>query len=111
MFRASLITLLITVLFSSSAFAQTQPRPRDSRWNGFLIGVVAGAVPGVLLGLGVKRYCSNEARSCDSAVPLAGALGGLVGGFVGAAVDDSIGNSIGSYRPRPAPGVRFSIRF
>ena len=38
-------------------------------------------------------------------------IGGLAGGGIGAAIDGAIGNSLTNSRPRPAPGVRFSIRF
>jgi len=137
--RTSLVMLLVTLAITGSAAAQTpggltalspvsrslladtpagstggfvQPQGRrDSRLNGFLIGFVAGAVPGVLLGMGVKRYCENEARNCDGAVPIAGLLGGLAGGGIGAAIDGAIGNSLSHARPRPGPGVRFSVRF
>jgi hypothetical protein len=99
----------------SAEHRNTAPPPqfqqRDSRRNGFLIGLVAGAIPGVLAGMGIKRYCENEARDCSSAVPIVGVLGGAVGGLIGAAVDDAIGNSISDSRPRPPAGVRFSIRF
>lgn len=91
------------------AFVQPQGK-RDSKWNGFLIGFVAGAVPGVLVGMGIKTYCENEARNCNGAVPVMGAIGGLAGGGIGAAIDGAIGNSL-RHSPRPAPGVRFSLRF
>jgi hypothetical protein len=95
-----------------AAFEQGNPQPkRDSRLNGFLIGFVAGAVPGVILGMGISRYCENEARSCPVAVPVAGALLGFAGGGVGYAIDGSVGESRTLARPRPSPGVRFSVRF
>jgi hypothetical protein len=137
--RIVFVTLLVTVLLAGSAAAQApsnpfdispasrsmlfeapagapeslaQPRSkRDSRWNGFLIGFVAGAIPGVLVGMGVRTYCENEARNCDGAVPVVGLIGGLAGGGIGAAIDGAIGNSLTHSRPRPSPGVRFSIRF
>jgi hypothetical protein len=137
--RTLLVTLLVTLVFAGSAAAQSnsglstlspasrsmliegpatatervmQPqRNRDSRWNGFLIGFVAGAIPGVLVGMGIRTYCENEARNCDGAVPVVGLIGGLAGGGIGAAIDGAIGNSLTQSRPRPGPGVRFSIRF
>jgi hypothetical protein len=139
MVRTSLITLLVTLVFAASTAAQTpsriadlspvsrsllvespapavgsllQPQPqRDSRLNGFLIGFVAGAIPGVLVGMGIRTYCDNEARNCDGAVPVAGLIGGLAGGGIGAAIDGAIGNSLINPRPGPAPSVRLSVRF
>jgi hypothetical protein len=114
MTRITLITLFITAVFANSGLAQTTttpPKRHDSRLNGFLIGLLAGAVPGVMLGMGVKRYCENESRSCPIAVPVAGALFGFVGGGIGYAVDGAIGESRTFARPRPTPNIRFSIRF
>ncbi len=138
MLRIPFITLFITVATAATGFAQglgalsassfvsldthgsreraafeqgtTQPK-RDSRLNGFLIGFVAGAVPGVIFGMGMSRYCENEARSCPAAVPVAGALFGLIGGGIGYAIDGAVGESRTLARPRPSPGVRFSVRF
>jgi hypothetical protein len=62
----------------------------DSKWNGFLIGAAAGAVPGALLGSGFKRYCENESASCPQAPLVMGALFGLVGGWIGAGIDGLI---------------------
>ena len=84
---------------------------RDSRLNGFVIGFLAGAVPGVVFGMGMSRYCENEARSCPIAVPVAGAVFGLIGGGIGYAIDGAVGESRTLARPRPSPGVRFSVRF
>jgi hypothetical protein len=138
MLRIPFITLLITVATAALASAQgiatlspasvallddgesrvraahEQPvvRPeRDSRLNGFLIGFVACAVPGVIFGMGMSRYCENEARSCAMAVPVAGALFGFIGGGIGYAIDGAVGESRTLARPRPSPGVRFSVRF
>jgi hypothetical protein len=95
-----------------AAFEQGSSQPRrDSRVNGFLIGFAAGAIPGVILGMGISRYCDNEARSCPVAVPLVGALFGFAGGGIGYAIDGAIGESRTFARPRPSPGVRFSFRF
>jgi hypothetical protein len=94
------------------AFAQGSAGPgRDSRLNGFLIGFVAGAVPGVIFGMGISRYCENEARSCPMAVPVAGALLGFAGGGIGYAIDSAVGESRTLARPRLSPGVRLSFRF
>jgi hypothetical protein len=86
------------------------PEP-DSRLNGFLIGFVAGAVPGVIFGMGISRYCENEARSCPMAVPVAGVLLGFAGGGIGYAIDSAVGESRTLARPRLNPGVRLSFRF
>jgi len=138
MLRIPFITLFITVATAAAASAQglatlspssvallddgesrrraaleqgiAQPE-RDSRLNGFLIGFVAGAVPGVIFGMGISRYCENEARSCPMAVPVAGALLGFIGAGIGYAIDGAVGESRTLARPRPSPGVRFSVRF
>jgi len=62
----------------------------DSRWNGFLIGAAAGAVPGAMLGAGFKTYCENESASCPQAPLVMGALFGLAGGWIGAGIDGLI---------------------
>ena len=62
----------------------------DSRWNGFLIGAAAGAIPGALLGVGFKTYCENESASCPQAPLVMGALAGLVGGWIGSGIDGLI---------------------
>lgn len=138
MLRISFITLLITVTAAASSSAQglAQLSPasvallagnsstaatafeqansssgRDSRLNGFLIGFAVGAIPGVILGMGISRYCENEARGCPIAVPVAGALFGFAGGGIGYAIDGAVGESRTLARPRPGPGVRFSFRF
>jgi hypothetical protein len=114
MTRISLITLFVTFVCAASSVAQpvSQPaKPRDSRLNGFLIGLAAGAVPGIMLGMGIRRYCENEATSCPSAVPIFGVIGGLGGGAIGFGIDSAIHQSPTFGRPRPSPGVRFSFRF
>ena len=136
--RIPFITLLITVTVAASSQAQglatlspssvalldsraakdapafdqgpSQPN-RDSRLNGFLIGFAVGAIPGVIFGMGISRYCENEARSCPAAVPVAGALLGFAGGGIGYAIDGAVGESRTFARPRPGPNVRFSFRF
>lgn len=62
----------------------------DSKWNGFLIGAAAGAVPGAWLGNAFKTYCDNEAASCPRAPLIMGAAFGLVGGWIGAGIDGMI---------------------
>jgi hypothetical protein len=97
---------------TASTFAQPSPPERDSRLNGFLIGFIAGAVPGILFGIGVDTYCRNESSSnCVWAIPIMGGLFGLAGGGIGYAIDDAIHQSPTFGRPRPSPGLRFSIRF
>ena len=84
---------------------------RDSRLNGFLIGVVAGAIPGIWLGMGISTYCENESKSCPAMIPIMGGLFGLAGGGIGYAIDGAIGQSVTIGRPRPISNWRFSIRF
>jgi len=63
----------------------------DSRLNGFLIGLAAGAVPGILLGMGFKSWCVNESgHNCWAAIPYTTALLGLGGGWIGFAIDGAI---------------------
>ena len=62
----------------------------DSRLNGFLIGLAAGAVPGIMVGYGFKTYCSNEAAHCPAAPAIFGATCGLIGGWIGFEIDDAI---------------------
>ena len=89
-----------------------QARKKDSRLNGFLIGAAVGAVPGVLLGLGFRSWCVNESGSnCDVWVPVTGASFALIGGGIGYAIDGAVGQSVTFGRPRPSPGVRFSVKF
>ena len=141
MARLTAITVLITVGFASAGAAQDAPklsalspvsmnsfettppdraftaqgaptRKKDSRLNGFLIGAAVGAVPGVLLGLGFRSWCVNELGSnCDVWVPVTGASFALIGGGIGYAIDGAVGQSLTFGRPRPSPGVRFSIKF
>ncbi len=113
MIRIALITLVISIASSGFAEAQTpNARRRDSRLNGFLIGLVAGAVPGVMLGMGIKRYCENESASCPAAPIIVGGLTGLAGGGIGYAIDGAIHKQALTFgRPRPSPSLRFSFRF
>jgi hypothetical protein len=86
---------------------------RDSRLNGFLIGFAVGAVPGIMLGMGINSYCNNESSSdCPAAIPIVGGLFGLAGGGIGYAIDGAIhSQSLTFGRPRPSPGVGFSVKF
>ena len=96
----------------ASTFRQAPQPERDSRLNGFLIGFVAGAVPGIMLGMGINSYCNNESSSdCPWAIPIVGGLFGLAGGGIGYAIDGAIHQSPSFGRPRPGPGVKFSVRF
>jgi hypothetical protein len=95
-----------------ATFAQASPATRDSRLNGFLIGFVAGAVPGIMLGMGINTYCNNESSSdCPWAIPILGGLFGLAGGGIGYAIDGAIHQSPTFGRPRPNPSLRLSLRF
>ena len=63
----------------------------DSRLNGFVIGAVAGAVPGLLLGHGFRNWCENESGSnCGTAYAYAGGVFALVGGWIGRAIDGAV---------------------
>lgn len=85
----------------------------DSRLNGFLIGAIAGAVPGIMLGYGFSTYCENESASCPWAPALLGGIFGLAGGGIGYAIDGAIDGQKLVYSKMRAtpPGVGFSIRF
>ena len=85
----------------------------DSRLNGFIIGAVAGAVPGLFLGHMFNQYCNNETPDyCPIAYAYAGGLLGLAGGGIGYAIDGAIdGQTLVFRRAGPSPGVRFSFRF
>ena len=72
----------------------------------------AGAVPGIMLGMGINSYCNNESSSdCPWAIPITGALFGMIGGGIGYAIDGAIHQSPAFGRPRPSPAVRFPLRF
>ena len=63
----------------------------DSRLNGFLIGLAAGAVPGIWLGLGFKTWCENESgHNCWAAIPYSTGLLALSGGWIGFTIDGAI---------------------
>jgi hypothetical protein len=84
----------------------------DSRLNGFLIGAAAGAVPGILLGMGFSTYCENESTSCPLAPAVLGGIFGLAGGGIGYAIDGAIdGQRLVYSKMRARPPVGFSIRF
>ena len=85
----------------------------DSRWNGFVIGAIAGAVPGLILGHGFKQWCINESGShCDNQYAYWGGFLGLVGGGIGAAIDGVIdGQTLVYRRSASSPGLQFSFRF
>jgi hypothetical protein len=81
----------------------------DSRLNGFLIGAAIGAVPGLLLGHGFRRWCENESGStCGTAYPYTGGLFALAGGGIGYAIDGAIdGQTLVFRRPTLAVSIRF----
>ena len=83
----------------------------DSRLNGFLIGAAAGVVPGVLLGMGFKTYCSNEATSCPAAPAILGTVFGLAGGGLGYAIDGAINGQTLVYSRRPQGSLGVRLRF
>lgn len=81
----------------------------DSKWNGFVIGVIAGAVPGLLLGKGLKNWCENESGShCNNVYAYVGAPFGLVGGWIGSAIDGKIDGQTLVFR---RPGITMSVKF
>ena len=83
----------------------------DSRLNGFLIGAAAGAIPGILLGMGFSTYCSNEATSCPAAPAIVGTLFGLAGGGIGYAIDGAIDGQRLVYSRRPRGSISLRLRF
>ena len=81
----------------------------DSRLNGFLIGAVAGAVPGLILGHTFNQYCKNESPDyCPVAYAYAGGLLGLVGGGIGYAIDGAINGQTLVFR---RPSLSMSVKF
>ena len=107
-------------LFTSDGHRQERSFPADrvarisrvdSRLNGFLIGLAAGAVPGVTVGYGFKTYCSNEAAHCPAAPAIFGATFGLIGGWIGFEIDDAINGQKLVFRragPSPAAKIHFA---
>ena len=82
----------------------------DSRLNGFLIGVAAGAVPGAYVGQGFATYCENESAHCPGAPYLFGATFGLIGGWIGFEIDDAINGQTLVFR-RAGPSSAAKIHF
>lgn len=81
----------------------------DSKWNGFVIGVIAGMVPGLVLGYGFKNWCENESGShCNNAYAYTGGVFGLAGGWIGSAIDGTIDGQTLVFR---RPGVTTSVKF
>ena len=79
----------------------------DSRLNGFLIGMAAGAVPGAMLGYGFTTYCENESAHCPGAPYIFGATFGLIGGWIGFEIDDAInGQKLVFRRAGPSSAAR-----
>ncbi len=80
---------------------------RDSRKNGALIGLAAGAVPGTALGFFMSKYCANEGGSgCSNGPVVIGAIFGGVGAAIGGAIDGLIRRTI---RVNPRQGVRVNV--
>ena len=82
----------------------------DSRLNGFLIGAIAGAAPGLLAGHWWSTYQYNEG---GGHVPLAYLVFGLpialAGGGIGFAIDGAIDGETLVFARRQ--GVSFSLKF
>lgn len=82
----------------------------DSRLNGFLIGLTAGAVPGAMLGHGFATYCENESAHCPAAPYIFGATFGLIGGWIGFEIDDAInGQTLVFRRAGPSSAAKIQI--
>ena len=63
---------------------------KDSVKEGALIGLIAGALPGVLVGIGWKTYCENESASCPTAPLIFGGIFAAAGAGIGAGIDGLI---------------------
>ena len=74
--------------FSGSTLRRAQVN--DSLANGSIIGLVAGAVPGAIVGNLFRQLCYNETGRCDAAPFVAGAMFGAIGAGVGAGIDAMI---------------------
>lgn len=96
---------------------------RDSRRNGALIGLAAGAIPGAILGFWARAACEGE-DACAALMPLvSGAFYGGIGAAIGAGIDGVINKTIDVSRQQPASltvapvvglnrqGMLVSIRF
>ena len=85
----------------------------DSRLNGFIVGAVAGVVPGLFLGHLFNQRCKNESPDyCPVAYAYAGGLLGITGGGIGYAIDGAIdGQTLVFRRAGASPGLQFSFRF
>ena len=82
----------------------------DSRLNGFLIGLTAGAVPGAMLGHGFTTYCENESAHCPAAPYIFGATFGLIGGWIGFEIDDAInGQQVLFRRAGPSSAAKIHV--
>jgi hypothetical protein len=83
----------------------------DSRLNGFLIGLAAGAAPGAWLGAGLYSWCDSETtggEQCWPVVPIASVPLALIGGWIGFEIDDAINGQTLVFRRSgsPAAGLR-----
>ena len=82
----------------------------DSRLNGFLIGLTAGAAPGAMLGHGFTTYCENESAHCPAAPYILGATFGLIGGWIGFEIDDAInGQTLVFRRAGPSAAAKIHV--
>lgn len=82
----------------------------DSRLNGFLIGLTAGAAPGAMLGHGFTTYCENESAHCPAAPYIFGATFGLIGGWIGFEIDDAInGQTLVFRRAGPSSAAKIHV--
>ena len=81
----------------------------DSRWNGFIIGALAGAVPGMLAGHWWSEYSNNEG---GGPTPIGYLIFGApliaAGGGIGYAIDGAIDGQTLVFR---RPSVNMSFKF
>ena len=81
----------------------------DSRWNGFIIGAIAGVVPGLLAGHWWSLYQYNENGGyVPAAYLLFGGIMGAAGGGIGYAIDGAIDGQTLVFR---RPGVNIPLKF
>ena len=62
----------------------------DSKWDGVLIGLVAGAVPGSR----VLRFSCAEFNTCGRGVVLGAVIFGAIGAGIGGAIDDKLTRTV-----------------
>ena len=84
----------------------------DSRLNGFLIGVAAGAAPGAWLGAGLYSWCDSETtggEQCWPVVPIVSVPLALIGGWIGFEIDDAINGQTLVFRRSGGAAAQFRV--